>query len=259
MYYKDKIIYNRKLKKLTIKQVAKYLSTGEKTIWNWENGRTQPSKTDLIALSVLFDIPLCEISDYDNLTIFSSTNKNTTQSCTVDGAINIINNIIKKYGDVPEVSISALNKLNNELVNMSKKNQRLTKALNRNNVLFDTINSILYIKDKNRSLIKVNNAFINSIPGNYSLEDIIGSKVIDILGRKEIEELIILENSVFETGLLVIDELIKIPGSNGKKQGLVSIKPVFDKSNDVNEITVCIKDVTRLNEIIEKQSMLTNT
>ncbi|HJO92410.1 MAG TPA: PAS domain-containing protein, partial [Victivallales bacterium] len=46
---------------------------------------------------------------------------------------------------------------------------------------------------------------------------------------------------------------------NGKKQGLVSIKPVFDKSNDVNEITVCIKDVTRLNEIIEKQSMLTNT
>ena len=61
-FYYKKAVSIRKSVKLTINQVAEFLNKTRATISSWEHGVREPSKSDIIALSFLYDIKISEIS-----------------------------------------------------------------------------------------------------------------------------------------------------------------------------------------------------
>lgn len=53
----------RKAQKIDQKDLAKYLNVSSKTISHWETGYTEPSISQLIAISKFFDVSIDELVD----------------------------------------------------------------------------------------------------------------------------------------------------------------------------------------------------
>ena len=56
--FKERLKELRIEKNLTQKQLSKKLNVSEDSIYNWENGRSEPSITDLINLSIILDVTI---------------------------------------------------------------------------------------------------------------------------------------------------------------------------------------------------------
>ncbi|MCP4177009.1 MAG: PAS domain-containing protein [bacterium] len=253
--YRDKITQFRKVKKLTINQVADFLGKHRSTISYWEHGKRQPEKTSLIALASLFGVSVSDISDCEDL-----PNENNTKVKNID-----INELaaqlqasIDNSSEKLNIDIKTAHTLIKETERVMSANRRLKKENRRLSAQNRSINQILYIKDKNRVLRNVNNNFLYYTSKNYTIEDVIGLKSIDIFGRKEIENIVPLENRVFESGMPISDVRVKIPGIGETKYGLISIEPIFDDLDNVIEIAVSIKDITDVIENIERLELLEN-
>jgi len=250
-----KIIELRKANKLTISQVAKYLNKARCTVSCWENNRTLPVKTDLIALAQLLGTRVSEISTYNDLPkrIHSTDSEN---NFNLRNTINELDVIISENKELELTGIKSLKAIIKENRRLDSANRSLKKNNTRLTSTMDSIHEIIYIKDNKRIFKKVNEKFLEQLQPGYTEGDIIGTKSIDIFGRKEIADIVPLENKVFKTGQRIIDKKIKIPGSAGKKHGLISIEPIFDELDKVIEISVSIKDVTDIVENIEKLELL---
>ncbi|HJO92714.1 MAG TPA: PAS domain S-box protein [Victivallales bacterium] len=251
---RDKIRSFRKKNKLTVTQVALYIGKSRNTVTNWEQGKSIPEKTDIFALAHLFGISMKDISNYENLP--SLGKENITKQKEQQSVIEEIDNIIKKHGNIPDVSIKPLKIILNENRRLVSTNRSLSKTNMRLKSVISSINEIIYIKDGNRILRNVNDRFLDLLQAGLTSEDVIGSKAIDIFGRREIEDIVILENEVFETGKSIADHQVKIPGSFGKKQGLISIEPILDENDEVIEIAVSIKDISDIVENAERLNLL---
>ncbi|MCP3968060.1 MAG: PAS domain S-box protein [Lentisphaerae bacterium] len=249
----QKLIQLRKAKKLTITKVAKLLDKARSTVSDWENKKRTPSKTDLLALAQLYNCKISEISDYDDLHVERNLAEESIYSIK---ASEELKEIIQKYPDISSSGLKSLKYIVNENRRLETANRSLSKNKNRLTSIFNAINEIIYIKDRKRAIRKINNKFLEQLPPGYTAEDIIGSQAIDIFGRREIAEIIPLENSVFETGKPIVDEQIHIPGSCHKKHGLICIEPIFDAKDKVLEIAVSIKDVNDIIENLEKLELL---
>jgi len=248
-----KLVQLRKSNKLTINKVAILLNRARSVISNWENQKVIPSKIDLIALTQLYGSKVSEVSSYENL---PASTKSLEESIVADRAAKELEQIIDEHAEIPLESIKPLKSIIVENIRLEKTNRSLRRNSNRLISILQSINSIIYIKDNNRILRKVNEKFLELLQSDYTEEDVIGSKAIDIFGRKEIEDIIPLENKVFVTGESITDKKIKIPGSAGKRHGLISIKPILDEFDKVIEIAVSIKDITDVYENIEKFNLL---
>jgi len=239
-----KIIELRKYQKLTITRVAEHLNKARSTVSNWENGKTIPSKTDLLALAMLLKTNITEISEYQNLPSNNVPfNQNSDFSPVSEYELSAINKVIEE-SSIPDSLVVFIETLLKDYKYLDSANH----SLKRNNIrlisIMNSINEIIYIKDIKRNFRKVNDKFILYLKPGYTQDDIIGTKSIDIFGPKEFKEIIILENTVFKSGKRIVDEKIKIPGSSGRKHGLICIEPIFDAFHKIIEIAVSIKDIT---------------
>ncbi|HJO93921.1 MAG TPA: PAS domain-containing protein [Victivallales bacterium] len=253
--YRDKITHFRKAKKLTINQVADYLGKHRSTISYWEHGKRQPEKTSLIALASLYGVSVSDISDCKGL-----PNENDTKITKIDISelTKQLQTKVNQSAAISNVEHKSVNAILKETERVMSENIRLKKENRRLSAQNRSINQILYIKNKNRVIRNVNNNFLFYVSKNYTIEDVIGLKSIDIFGRKEIEDIVPLENKVFETGVPISDIRVKIPGIGETKYGLISIEPIFDDLDSVIEIAVSIKDITDVVENIERLELLEN-
>jgi PAS domain-containing protein len=216
--------------------------------------RTIPGKADAIAIAQILAVSISEISDLTENETFTQP-KNVINN--IEASIYTLDKIIKKYDNLPGNEIEHLIKINDTVKQTLKENQICNRALTRYSALLDSIDLIVYVKDSKRLIKKVNNNFITCCSPNYTEEEIVGSKFIDLFGRKDIENIVLLENKVFNTGIRIKDESIKIPGMP-KHVGLISISPILNSENNVIEIASSIKDITRINNLIDKERLLKN-
>lgn len=56
--FKERLKELRSEKNLTQKQLSKKLNVSEDCVYNWENGRSEPSITDLINLATILDVTI---------------------------------------------------------------------------------------------------------------------------------------------------------------------------------------------------------
>ncbi len=251
--FRNKITQLRKAKKLTVNQVAFHLGKCRSTISYWEHGKRFPEKTDIIALAMLLGVSVAEISEYEDLPDINQTKEKKIglKELTAE-----LESMLAASSDITGENIKSLNKILNETNRVISENKILKKENGRLEAQNRSINEILYIKDKNRIIRGLNNNFLFYIGKDYTKEDVIGLKAIDIYGRKEIEDIVPLENRVFETGESIKDIKIKIPGKGKTKYGLMSIEPIFEELENVVEIAVSIKDITEVVENVAKLELL---
>ncbi|QSH40842.1 PAS domain S-box protein [Lentisphaerota bacterium ZTH] len=251
LVFHDKLKELRKAHKLTINQVADYLGKFRHTISNWEKSKTVPSKTDVIAMAQLYGVKVSDISEYNDLPVLTSGA--IIKDKNIDDEIASLENNINNISDTNTL---ALKKLHNEFKLLLRDKRNKNKEIRRLRASLNSINEILYIKDKNRIIRKTNDKFANILPGSYTKDDALGSKSIDFFGLKEIKDIVPYENEVFEKKIRVIDKEIKIPGTGGARRGLLSIEPIFDDYDNVIEIAVSIKDITEIVENVERMRLL---
>ena len=250
--YIDDIAKLRKSKSISINSLADYLGRTRHTISNWLHERSTPSNAEVIAMAHILGVSASDISDMPNIATFETINDN---SQNIDNSIYLLDNIIKEYGDVPAVSIEHLVRVNDTIKRTLKENQRCNKTITRYSTLLNSIDLIVYVKYSKSFLKKINSSFIDHCSPGYTEDEIIGDKFIDLFGRKEIADIVALENKVFDTGIYIRDEKIKIPGT-AKKFGLISISPIFNSENEVIEVVASIKDVTSINNLVNKEKLL---
>lgn len=234
----DKIIRLRKQKKLSINKLSELLGVSTKTIYNWENGKTQPGKTDLMAIAHLLNIRLADISDFkDNYFYYS---KPGLHKNALDDSSKLLQNLINDRQNIDGVKLLPLVNAGNEISRLSKENIKLTQKNLRLKLLLDNIDSAVYIKNSKRVITYFNNSFFNLLSHNYNEEDLLGNKFSEIFPNKEYENIILLENEAFK-GKSIINQMINIPFSNVSTCIPVSIRPIIDEKKDIREIIATLK------------------
>ncbi|HJO92525.1 MAG TPA: PAS domain-containing protein [Victivallales bacterium] len=236
-------------KEISIKEISNFLEKSRKTIWNWEKGNIVPDNSSIIALALILDVPVNKISDTVDL-------KKIEKNMNTEEALNILNSLTGENTNLPMETLLPIKAVSDEVKLLAKENIKLTEKINELIRLIDSVNSIIYMKDTDRKLLKVNKYFYNNMPERFNNIDVIGRRSIDIFGRKDIEEIIKLESSVFTSGLSIFNVPIKIPGTQNTEKGLISIVPMFDKSGEVVSIIVNIKEVTQIMHTIRHNNII---
>ncbi|MCP4178113.1 MAG: helix-turn-helix domain-containing protein [bacterium] len=248
MLNSEKLKKIRKTKKVTQGQLAKQLGKSKIIIHLWESGKRNPGDSDIRMIAVILGISVSEISDLKDLGI---SEYNDT---SISKELEKLDKIIKEIGDYPDLNIGLLSEINEKYTFYRNENIRLKKRLNGLNNTIDELSQIVFIKDRNYKYRVLNNAFMHMAGLQYKKEDIIGYKASDIFGLKEIQHILKYEQDVFKNRERLTNKQVIIPGSKGAKVGLLSITPILNDKNEVNEILCTINDITVLSEAIEKQN-----
>jgi len=232
------IIELRKQKRLSVNKFSKLLGVSTKTIYNWENEKTQPSKTDLMAIAHLLSTKLADISDYKDTYFYYSKpglHKNELEDSSI-----LLQHLINTRQSIDGIKLLPLVNAGNEINRLSKENLKLIQKNLRLKLLIDNIDAAIYIKNAKRIITFINNSFFNLLSNSYNEEDLLGNKFSEIFGQKEYENIISLENEAFR-GKHIVDQLIKIPFTNINTNLSVSIRPIIDDKKDIKEIITTIK------------------
>ena len=243
MYMKlniKKIIELRKLKKLSIKKFAEMLGVTTKTIYNWENGVSNPGKTDLLAVAHILNVKLNDISDYKESSLHyikPSLNKNNS----VHESIDLLKNIINDTPCGEHAGLLPLLHAEDEMSRLNKENTKLTERISKLKLILDLIASPVYVKNSNRIVTYINQDFLNILPKNIKEYDIIGHKFSDIFKTKEYLPILKLENEAFN-GASKRNIPITFPVKNSLTKYSITIRPIFAEKSTPHEIIVTIKN-----------------
>lgn len=233
----DKIISLRKSKGLSIIKLARLLDITSRTVYNWESGRSYPSKAELMALSHLLNVRLSDISDYKEFPLFYS--KPSLQPKNMDFASSEqLRKLIEEYKSIPQFNPFPIIKTANENMRLALENKRQNESIKRLKVILDSLSLIIYIKDEKRIIRYFNKNFLHIVPENFKEENILGSRFSEIFSNGETQEILKAENEVFQTGLPIIDKELNSSFSGGELRLLLSITPLCESENKINEILV---------------------
>ncbi len=235
----------RKNRKIKLKELAETLCCSTKTISRWESGEITPSSSDIRVLSIIYDIPLNQLSNIPQLNIKSEHNLSGKIKGNLEN-INKLESLLKsQMPTYDEESIKLIERIKTEITSLTARNKIYLQDTEKAVLLFNSIDMLVYIKDKKRAFRRINQTFIEYMPGIYNRDDILGYTAMDLFGKNEVLEIVHLETEVFNTGTRIVDVEISIPGSKGSKIGLISIFPIFNRNDAVEEIMVSIKDITK--------------
>ena len=236
--YVKKIIKLRKSKKLSINRFAELLGVSTRTIYNWENEKSQPSKTDLMAIAHLLNLRLTDISSYKDTSFFYT--KPGLHRNTLDESSKLLENLINDRNCDDSRKLLPLLDAGNEIGRLSKENMKLTQKVSRLRLLLENIDSAVYIKNSKRIITYMNNAFINLLPVYYCEEDLLGNKFSDLFSKIEYDSVLKLENEAFK-GKHIANKKVKLLFIDNNSNFSVSIRPITNTRDNIEEIIVTLK------------------
>jgi len=236
--YIKRIIELRKSKKLSINRFAELLGVSTRTIYNWENGKSQPSKTDLMAIAHLLNIRLTDVSSYKETSFFYT--KPILQKNTLDESSKLLQNLINDRNCGEHRKLLPLLNAGNEISRLSKENMKLTQKVSRLRLLLENIDTAVYTKNTKRIITYFNSAFINLLSINYNEEDLLGNKFSDLFAKGEYESILKLENEAFK-GKYIANKLVRMPFIDVNSSFSVSIRPITNSRDNIEEIIVTLK------------------
>ena len=230
--YIKKIVEYRKSKGLSINRLAELLDVSTKTIYNWENRKSQPSKTDLMAIAHLLDIRLTDISSYKETNFFYT--KPGLHVNKLDESSNLLKEIINNRDCDNAIKLLPLLNGEHEIVRLSNENMKLTQKVSRLRFLLDYIDAAVYTKNLRRAITYFNHSFFSLLSNTHNEEDLFGSKFSDLFPRSEYENILKLENEAFN-GKYIVNQLVRIPFINNSNLS-VSIRPIANNRGNIKEI-----------------------
>jgi transcriptional regulator with XRE-family HTH domain len=234
-----KIISFRKAKGISVKKFAELLDVTTKTIYNWENGVSLPAKTDLMAIAHLLNIKLSDISNYKT-SGFTYFKPGLHKSGGIKESTKLLKSMISDTHCGDNAKLLPLLHAEEEILRLTSENNRLTKQISRYKLIYDLIDTPIYIKNVKRIVTFVNQAFINILPENLNEYDIIGHKFSDVFLPKEYLLITKIENEAFN-GSHIKDIPTMFTVKNSPVKCYISIKPIHIENSNPQEIITTIK------------------
>ena len=256
-FYGEKFKKLKKLKKITSVKLAELLGTTRQTIYAWENGLYSPKQSDILLICEILNITPEEISDIHSDNSYKKIETLKKERLLLEEEKDLKELINSKtLSDREAASIINITAKLNEYKNIHKRQVSLISNYER---ILNNIEQIVYVKDSNHKYKYVNESFL-SITGTEAFKDEIKNiSYSTIFEKTDYHELLKLEREVFKTGININNHKIFIPNTERRQIGLVNIIPKFENSKqEVIEIIVTIKDITKLSYTMERQEQLTD-
>jgi transcriptional regulator with XRE-family HTH domain len=238
-FYKDKFKEFRKLKGISMLELAEIGNISRKSVSIWEKGERQPNPKYIRILAKALNVDISEISNMQPENKLSAIELSKTR----DTLISYVN----KEHDLNDKINYALNiilSLKDEIGQINFILKALTSALD----------SIFYIKDKDCKYVIVNEAFLKNISLHIDYKAI-GKIDKDFFAQKEAELNTNEDKSVISSGHSIINKEDYILGSRKKKIGLISKIPIMDSEGDSAGLIAIFTDITHQKEA-EKHRIL---
>ena len=238
----------RKKKKVSLKKITSQIGKSYRTLLAWEKGERNPGESDIRVLAQLLDISVSEISDLEDFAV-----SNTPYYHNSLGALEQIQREFS--GELSIKKQTYLLNLKNELEHLTSEVKMLRRINGRQKLVIDSLHTFIYTKDTKFKYTDANAAFLSYL--NIPLEEIIGKNNRDLFIPKDAEELTNIEKEVLTKGVRVSNREITIPGSNGKKHGVLSVYPVYnDDGKKVTRIICSLKDISALSAEKKRRKMM---
>ncbi len=239
-FYREKFRQIRKLKKMSMQELADKANISRVSVSIWERGVREPDERYIRLLANVLDISVNEIS---NLEPDHETSKLELSEFTETWLSFIEKDNI--HQDRISDMLNGIKILSNELSQV--------KVILR--ALMSTLNSVLYLKDKYCKYITANDAFLKnlSLLSNFR---VLGKKDQDLFPVKEAKKNEEEDHRVIASGEAIINEECFIPGTRKKKIGLKSKIPVFDEEGGIVGLLGLYTDITKLKDMEKHRQLL---
>ena len=246
-FYRKKTKELRKQKRIKINEMAKLLGVSPNTFSSWERNERNPSQTDVRVLAQILGVKVSDISDLQEL--------NPTRKAYYYDSLGYLDKLQRDItGELTIEQQAMLVQLKNEIETVHRKNNTLEKENIKQRTIIETLEVFIYVKDIKRKFTEANPAFLSYT--NNSKDEILFKANEDLFKAEEVITISSLERKVLETETRIVDYEIIIPGSNGKRIGLLSIYPVFSMDGKLSGIICSINDITTLTEARERRKLL---
>ena len=255
-FYGKKLKEFKKAKKITSIKLAEMLGVNRKTIYSWETDRTKPTFSEIKLICEILNISISQISDIKANPVRSDILKiaeERKQKENLGDLQKIVN-----LNMLPEKYTKSILNLYDNVIQLSKDNERLKNRNKRYESILENIDPIVYVKAPDHTYKYVNDSFVAITGTEFTKEDIIGITHRPLFDRGDYIELLNLEKKVFATGEKIVNARAVIPNTNDNQIGLINIIPRFTrgKKRELFEILVTIKDITEISKAMERQSYL---
>ncbi|HJO93778.1 MAG TPA: PAS domain S-box protein [Victivallales bacterium] len=201
-----------------------------------------------------------EISDLeDSIPSIDKSEVNTSTKIPVnillENYINDIDKLTGNYGEISDDKIKKLIYLENYVKDTHHENIILKKQMEDILLAVNSTPVMIYIKDSHMRYRFINDSYIRAV-GNYSRDEIINSTSSYIFGIKEIKQIMVYEQKSLSENIKIENAEIYIPGSNRKRTGLLSILPVFNKSNAAKKIICTIRETSDTKVLMQRFKLM---
>ena len=235
-FYPEQLKKIRTKSGLTVVYIVKKLNIGRSTYWNWENSVRVPSEHFVRELGKLFNVNVTELSD------LKEAKKKSADS--IENWEQITNDRGKELALKQKAALNIFEETTEEL----------NKVWSVVHAMMNSLNSIIYIKDKKSSYVLANNAFRENL-GLLSSYRVSGKSDSDFYSTKEAKDIYNEDLSIIDSGRDITNKVDNIPGSRKKKVGLISKHPIHDYKGDVSGLISICEDISAIKEL-RKTSLL---
>ena len=242
--YHDKILEFCSKMGITETELCRRAGISRVTYWTWKKKKKTPTPSSIKALAAVLHVPVSYISE------LKSTHEES------EAPVSDLTDTWLSFADKTDIDI--LRKQNEHIERIKKDYIEFRQAIILINALMNSMQFILYIKDKNLKYLTANQAFLENA-GLLESFNVKGKDDSDFFTAQDAKLNYMEDENVFLTGTSVINKEVYIPGSRKKKWGLATKQIIFDTYGKYAGIIGIIVDITEKKQIDQKRIQLETT
>ncbi|MCP4177581.1 MAG: PAS domain S-box protein [bacterium] len=241
IFFPAKLRFYRKKERLSTHDFCKLAEIGRTSLWKLENGKKEPTESEVRMFAFLLHVSVSKISDLEDLSI----SKNSLSSSILDSWSSFVDADERKIIEQSNDFVSKIRLQQHEL----KQTSIIIKAL------LSSMQTIFYVKDINMKYITANVAFLKILDLDSKYK-VAGKVDEDFFSSKDAKENNMLDHNVLVSGEPIIKQEGYIPGTRKKKWGIFSKLPVLDSEGKIAAIVGTIVDITKRKKAEEIRRLL---
>ncbi len=237
--YHDKIQEVCSKMGITETELCKRAGISRVTYWTWKKQKKNPTPSSIKALAAELHVPVNYISE------LKSTYKES------EAPFSELTDTWLSFANKADIDI--LKRQSEHIEKIKKEYIEFRQAIILINALMNSMQFILYIKDKNLKYLTANKAFLDNA-GLLESFNVKGKEDSDFFSVNDAKENYIEDEQVLLTGSSIINKEIFIPGTRRKKWGLSTKQIIFDTYGKAAGIIGIIVDITEQKLLLKEIS-----
>ena len=195
----------------------------------WENGHLVPSEKMVRQLSKILDVEISVLSDLES---------------DIPAAYNLLSDFTDSWFSLSDfeekIHKDKVGGLLSGIISLDKQVKQASTVIS---AIISSMHSLFYVKDTNQKYIIANKAFLKTLFNDENYR-ILGKTDKDLFPLKDVETNTEQDSTVISSGKALFDIEDYILGTRKKKWGIISKKPILDRTGKITGVAGIIVDIT---------------